>query len=413
MVPRRIALVCLLPDAGHAIPLARIGRVLARAGHEVHAYGPTGARKHFEAASIPTTALGEVPVLRDELVRHQRYRPRLRSVRSPIYKASFEYPREDAMYREVGVLADRVRDTGRYDLAIVDSQHHTGPLGSVFGPTPTVVNESTGSLPFADEGRRIVERFGRRSSRLHRLGALVKALHPRARFGPRKTPADPPSVAPVGRLSSGLAHSIQRSMPTAIVDADLLVLGALPSHQEPVLPVDLEDWVRAHRVIYVSFGSMVLPRRRTLERLADALSAQTEHAVLWASSERPPIPLSEDRFRWMEWAPQAALLAHPHVELFVTNGGSGGLQEAALGATPMLVLPVYADQFHNALVVEELGLGAALDQRTASVEALRGALSSALQPSVARRAAGVRDELLGSQAEEKLLSAVERWIRSA
>ncbi|MFJ4774033.1 glycosyltransferase [Streptomyces uncialis] len=48
-------------------------------------------------------------------------------------------------------------------------------------------------------------------------------------------------------------------------------------------------------------------------------------------------------------------------DLLVTHGGYNSVSEALRTATPMAVLPNYADQPHNARRVRELGLGRHLD----------------------------------------------------
>lgn len=51
------------------------------------------------------------------------------------------------------------------------------------------------------------------------------------------------------------------------------------------------------------------------------------------------------------------MLAHKKVKLFITQGGQQSLEEAVDRQVPMLVLPVYGDQFANAQRMEKLGIG--------------------------------------------------------
>ena len=57
----------------------------------------------------------------------------------------------------------------------------------------------------------------------------------------------------------------------------------------------------------------------------------------------------------LPWVPQADLL--PHVDLVVHHGGSGTTMGTFGAGVPQLVLPQGADQFNNAEMVTEAGLG--------------------------------------------------------
>ena len=54
---------------------------------------------------------------------------------------------------------------------------------------------------------------------------------------------------------------------------------------------------------------------------------------------------------------QKAILAHPAVKMFVTHGGLSSLHESIYYGKPMLVIPLFGDQFLNAISIEDAGLG--------------------------------------------------------
>lgn len=62
----------------------------------------------------------------------------------------------------------------------------------------------------------------------------------------------------------------------------------------------------------------------------------------------------------VEWLPQNDILAHPRIKLFIMHGGLNGLTEALLRGVPVIVIPIFADQFRNARNVERRGVGKVL-----------------------------------------------------
>ncbi len=55
--------------------------------------------------------------------------------------------------------------------------------------------------------------------------------------------------------------------------------------------------------------------------------------------------------KFVDWAPQNDILAHPAVKLFVTQSGINSLYEAAYNAVPMVSVPIIGDQINNAAKV--------------------------------------------------------------
>ncbi|WOL07706.1 UDP-glycosyltransferase 71K1-like [Canna indica] len=62
---------------------------------------------------------------------------------------------------------------------------------------------------------------------------------------------------------------------------------------------------------------------------------------------------------WPSWAPQAAILAHPAVGVFVTHCGWNSCLESLQFGVPLLGWPLFAEQHLNAVVMDE-DMGVAL-----------------------------------------------------
>ncbi|KAF8376054.1 hypothetical protein PRIPAC_82483 [Pristionchus pacificus] len=63
-----------------------------------------------------------------------------------------------------------------------------------------------------------------------------------------------------------------------------------------------------------------------------------------------------------KWMPQADLLAHPNLSLFVTHGGIGSVQETALRGVTAIFIPIFGDQPRNAGIMEHNKFGKVLDK---------------------------------------------------
>ncbi|XP_044746165.1 UDP-glycosyltransferase UGT5-like isoform X5 [Coccinella septempunctata] len=57
-----------------------------------------------------------------------------------------------------------------------------------------------------------------------------------------------------------------------------------------------------------------------------------------------------------KWLPQQAILAHPNVKAFVTQGGLQSAEEAIINAVPLVVIPFLGDQPLNAKILTSKGM---------------------------------------------------------
>ena len=83
-----------------------------------------------------------------------------------------------------------------------------------------------------------------------------------------------------------------------------------------------------------------------------------------------------------EFLPQTRIL--PLVDLVITHGGNNTTTEALHFGKPMVVLPLFWDQYDNAQRLDETGLGARLDTYTCSTEQLHSAIDGLVQDEALR-----------------------------
>ncbi|CAK1556339.1 unnamed protein product [Leptosia nina] len=129
---------------------------------------------------------------------------------------------------------------------------------------------------------------------------------------------------------------------------------------EQKLPEDLKALLDAseHGVVYINFGSNVRSAELPVEKRDAFLKVfrKLKQTVLWkwedeSLKEKPHNVITRS------WLPQKEILAHPKIKLFISHGGLIGTQEAMNNGIPIIGVPIYADQFNNLLLAEQIGFG--------------------------------------------------------
>ncbi|CAH0388444.1 unnamed protein product [Bemisia tabaci] len=118
-------------------------------------------------------------------------------------------------------------------------------------------------------------------------------------------------------------------------------------------------------VAYVSFGTLVQPHHLSSEKLLLIISALRRlklHVILKCDYLSDADLQNAEGVLLLHWAPQQEILAHPNCVLFVTHGGYNSLIEVTWAGVPVLCIPIFSDQFHNAQIFEESGVGKLLYQ---------------------------------------------------
>ena len=110
-------------------------------------------------------------------------------------------------------------------------------------------------------------------------------------------------------------------------------------------------------LVYLSLGSLGSADVELMQRLVDLLAAGGYRAVVSKGPQHEAISLRENQ-TGAELVPQPAIL--PHVDAVITHGGNNTVTECFHFGKPMVVLPLFWDQYDNAQRVDELGLGVRL-----------------------------------------------------
>ncbi len=113
-----------------------------------------------------------------------------------------------------------------------------------------------------------------------------------------------------------------------------------------------------------------------MQRLVDTL-AEAPYRVIVSEGPQHELLRLPDTMAGEEFLPQTSIL--PQVDAVITHGGNNTVTECLHFGRPMVVLPLFWDQYDNAQRVDETGFGVRLatyafedDELTGAIERLLG-----------------------------------------
>ncbi len=164
--------------------------------------------------------------------------------------------------------------------------------------------------------------------------------------------------------------------------------------------------------VYVTLGTVSgrsEKSRAAYRAVLEALSALPVRALLTTGPIMPheELGIIPPNVAVEVFVPQSEVMPHAHA--VVCHGGSGSLIGALAQGIPTVVVPLFADQPHNAASVARVGAGISVSDRTAPV--LREAIARVLKDEDIRRTARrISSDIAGMHALE---TAAERMVALA
>ena len=147
-------------------------------------------------------------------------------------------------------------------------------------------------------------------------------------------------------------------------------------------------------LVYLSLGSLGSADVALMQALIDSLAGTRFRVVVSLGPQHDQLRLA-DNLAGAEFLPQASIL--PQVDAVITHGGNNTVTECLHAGRPMVLLPLFWDQYDNAQRMQECGLGLRLPTYDHAPEQLTGALEA----------------LLGDAALRRRLDAISRRLRAA
>ncbi len=127
--------------------------------------------------------------------------------------------------------------------------------------------------------------------------------------------------------------------------------------EDYTVPPELADRPEGSGLVYLSLGSLGGADVGLMQRLIDVLGT-SRHRVIVSMGPRAEEFRLADNMTGAATVPQTKVI--PQVDLVITHGGNNTTTEALHFGKPMVVLPLFWDQYDNAQRVHELGYGVRL-----------------------------------------------------
>jgi MGT family glycosyltransferase len=162
--------------------------------------------------------------------------------------------------------------------------------------------------------------------------------------------------------------------------------------------------------VYLSLGSLGSADVDLMRRLIDVLG-RTDHAVVVSKGPQHALIELADNMVGEEFLPQPSIL--PLVDVVITHGGNNTITECLHFGRPMVILPLFWDQYDNAQRMEELGLGVRLATYTFEDNELMGAIERLrVDEGAGERLATMSRRIQGSAGTQRAADLIETLART-
>ncbi|WP_336208260.1 glycosyltransferase [Nonomuraea sp. LPB2021202275-12-8] len=162
-------------------------------------------------------------------------------------------------------------------------------------------------------------------------------------------------------------------------------------------------------LVYFSLGSLGSSDVELMQRVVDVLGTTPHQIIVSKGPLHEEIKLADNMWG-AEFLPQTKII--PLCDLVITHGGNNTTTEALHFGKPMILLPLFWDQYDNAQRVDELGYGVRLSTYAFTDEELKGALDRLLGDGELRaRLAAAGEEIRGRDGLRKAADLIEQLGR--
>ena len=186
--------------------------------------------------------------------------------------------------------------------------------------------------------------------------------------------------------------------------------SSVRSTDEPYqIPAEVADRPDGSALIYLSLGSLGSADVDLMKRLIDVLGKTPHKFIVSKGPQHTEYELA-DNMVGAEFVPQTRII--PEVDLVITHGGNNTTTESLHFGKPMILLPLFWDQYDNAQRMDELGFGKRLATYAFTDEEMLGALDALLGDSeLHTRMAAMAEAIQARKGTEVGADVIERVAR--
>ncbi|KAI1729440.1 UDP-glucoronosyl and UDP-glucosyl transferase domain-containing protein [Ditylenchus destructor] len=172
-----------------------------------------------------------------------------------------------------------------------------------------------------------------------------------------------------------------RPLPMGI--AFLGQVGHSKKHARRTLPTNIEEvYARSKKgVVIFSLGTVSnttnMPDHMA-QSFVEGFARFPEYDFIWKTEMHVSEADMYQNIHLMRWIPQKELMKHPKTKLLIAHGGYNSFLEASQAGLPIVLMPLFADQFINAERARRFGIVEVLDKLNLSAEIIASAISKVL-----------------------------------
>ncbi|XP_045478605.1 UDP-glycosyltransferase UGT5-like isoform X2 [Harmonia axyridis] len=225
-------------------------------------------------------------------------------------------------------------------------------------------------------------------------------------------PTSPPLRVLQKNVSIVLANSHVSIEPARPYVPNMIQIGGFHVQETKPLPADIKRFLDDAKegAILFSLGSNLKVEMMEEQKRKDIFK------VLGELSPMRVVIKSEMAYEGVasnimmkSWLPQADILGHPNIKLFVSHGGLGGNIESIYHGVPILGIPFYGDQLMNMHEAQVAGYAKILHPQDITEDLFRHTLKEMLNNPKYQQIAKIRSALMREQ-PVKPMDTAAFWI---
>jgi MGT family glycosyltransferase len=174
------------------------------------------------------------------------------------------------------------------------------------------------------------------------------------------------------------------------------------------LPAAVADRPEGSALVYLSLGSLGSADVDLMRRLVDVLGRTPHRYIVSKGPQHREYELA-DNMVGAEFLPQTRVI--PQVDAVITHGGNNTVTEALHFGKPMILLPLFWDQYDNAQRMHELGLGVRLPTYAFTEAQMQDALATVLALGLRERLAAIGTQVRARDGLRRAADVIEQVAR--